>query len=139
MATKAQGTVLKFKPSGGEQAVVGRLTSVGEISPDSEEIDVTTLDSADGYREFMQGYSDSGEVEIAGYHDKGDSGQAALRTAFAAGTAGDAEVTFPDGTAVSFKAFVKRHTLGAAEVDGAVGFGAVLRITGAVTVTLPQA
>ena len=66
MATKAQGTVLKFKPSGGEQAVVGRLTSVGEISPDSEEIDVTTLDSADGYREFMQGYRDSGEVEIAG-------------------------------------------------------------------------
>ena len=135
MATKAQGTVLKFKPADGEQTVVGRLTSVGEITPDSEEIDVTTLDSEGGCREFLQGYRDSGEVELAGYHEKNDAGQAALRSAYAAGTPGEVEVVFPDGTSAAFQAYVKRHTLGAAEVDGAVGFGAVLRITGAVTVS----
>ena len=135
MATKAQGTVLKFKPAGGEQTVVGRLTSVGEITPDSEEIDVTTLDSEGGCREFLQGYRDSGEVELAGYHEKNDAGQSALRSAFAAGKAGEVDICFADGTTVGFTAFVRSHTIGAAEVDGAVGFGAVLRITGAVTVS----
>ena len=135
MATSAQGTILKFTPSGGEQVTVGRLTSVGEIAPEAEAVDVTTLDSAGGYREYIQGFRDSGELELTGFHDKSDAGQSALRMAFAAGTAGAAEICFADGTKVGFSAFVKSHTIGAAEVDGAVGFGAVLRITGAVTVT----
>ena len=50
MATSAQGTILKFTPSDGEQVTVGRLTSVGEIAPEAEAVDVTTLDSAGGYR-----------------------------------------------------------------------------------------
>lgn len=129
MATKALGTVLKYG-----QTVVGKLTSVGEIAPDSEELDVTTLDSEGGYREYLQGFRDSGEVEVEGFHEKGDAGQTALRAAYASGTAGAVEVDFPDGTKVTFNAFVKGYTLGAAEVDGAVGFGATLRITGGVTV-----
>ena len=130
MAVGAKGTVLKF-----DSVTVGRLTSVGEIAPEAEELDVTTLDSEGGYREFLQGYRDSGEVELTGFHEKGDAGQAALRTAYDGGAAGSVEVDFPDGTVVSFRAFVKGYTLGAAEVDGAVGFGARLRITGCVTVT----
>ena len=129
MATGAMGTILKYN-----NAVVGKLTGVGEIAPESEELDVTTLDSAGGYREFIQGYRDSGTVELTGFHEKGNAGQAALRAAYDSGAAGSVEVSFPDGTVVSFRAFVKGYTLGAAEVDGAVGFGAVLRVTGAVTV-----
>ena len=129
MATGARGTVLKYN-----DAVVGRLTSVGEIAPDSEAVDVTALDSAGGYREFIQGYRDSGLVELTGFHEKGNAGQAALRAAYDGGAAGSVQVEFPDGTQVSFRAFVKSYTLGAAEVDGAVGFGAALRITGAVVV-----
>lgn len=134
MATRSQGTTFKFTPQGGEAAVVGKLTSVGEIAPDSEELDVTTLDSPGGYREYIQGFRDAGEVELTGFHDKTDAGQSALRTAFASGKAGAVEIAFPDGSKATFNAYVKKHTLGAAEVDGAVGFGAVLRITGAVTV-----
>lgn len=129
MATRAQGTVFRFNDT-----VVGKLSSVGEIAPASEAVDVTALDSTGGYREFLQGYRDSGEVEISGFHEKGDAGQTALRAAFDSGEAGSAQVEFPDGTLVSFRAFVKSCSLGAAEVDGAVGFGAVLRITGAVNV-----
>jgi len=40
---------------------------------------------------------------------------------------------FPDESAVQFSAFVKSHAMGAAQVDGAVGFSAVLRLTGGVT------
>lgn len=133
--TRSQGTTLKFTPAGGSQITVGKLTSVGEIAPEAEELDVTTLESTGGYREYMQGFRDSGELELSGYHDAADAGQKGLRTAFDTGAQGAFEVSFPDGTKVSFSGFVKSHSIGSAEVDGAIGFGAVIRISGAVTVT----
>lgn len=137
-AIKAQGTTLKFTPAGGEELTVGKLSSVGEIQPDSEEVDITTLESPEGCREYMQGLRDSGEVEISGFHDAGDAGQKALRAAYASGKTGAFRVCFPDGTTAGFSAFVKRHSIGAAEVDGAVGFGAVLRISGPITMQEAQ-
>ncbi len=134
-ATKSQGTTLKFTPSGGEQATVGRLTSVGEIKPEAEELDVTTLESIGGYREYIQGYRDSGELELNGFYDAEDAGQKALRSAYADGKIGAFQVDFPDGSRVCFSGFIKSHSIGAAEVDGAIGFGAVVRITGAITIT----
>ena len=134
MATRAYGTILSFTPAGGEKVAVGKLTSIGEITPDSEAIDVTTLDSAGGWRESMQGFRDAGELEITGYHVRNEAGQATLRAAYASGAAGAVEIAFADGCKATFNAWVKSHTLGAAEVDGAVGFGAVLRVTGPVTV-----
>ena len=134
-ATRSQGTTLKFTPENGTQVTVGRLSSVGEIAPEAEELDVTTLDSAGGYREFIQGFRDSGELEISGFHDGGDEGQKALRTAFESGASGRFEVAFPDGASVNFSGFVKGHSIGSAEVDGAIGFGAVIRISGTVSVT----
>lgn len=133
--TRALGTRLSFTPAGGAETVIGRLTSIGEITPDSEELDVTTLDSTGGYREYLQGFKDSGELEVEGYHDGNDAGQAALRAAYDSGQAGAVKITFPDGTQVAFSGYVKAHTIGAAEVDGAVGFGATFRISGGVTVT----
>lgn len=134
-ATRSQGTTLKFTPAGAQQVTVGRLTSVGEIQPDSEELDVTTLESTGGYREYIQGFRDSGEVEISGFHDASDAGQKALRAAYSSGAAGAFQVDFPDGSKVEFSGFVKSHTIGSAEVDGAIGFGAILRITGPVVLT----
>ena len=61
MAIRAQGTTLKFTPKGKTQVTVGMLRSVGEIASDSEEIDVTTLDSTGGYREYVQGLRDAGD------------------------------------------------------------------------------
>lgn len=135
MTIHSQGTILRFTPDGGESVTVGKLTSVGEIAPDSEMLDVTTLDSQDGYREYIQGYRDAGEVELSGYHDASDQGQKALREAFSSGRVGAFEVVFPDGVTASFSALVKSVSLGAAEVDGAIGFGAVLRVTGAVSIS----
>ena len=126
---KALGTIITFnaKPIGG-------LNSIGEVSPSSDEIDVTTLDSANGYKEFLQGLKDSGELPLKGLLIKTDLGQAELRSGFTSGTASAVVITFPDETTVSFNAYVKSFTMGAAETNSAVGFGAVLRITGAVTV-----
>lgn len=118
-----------------QSTVIGCLRSISEIKADSDAIDVTTLDAANGYKTYIQGYKDAGEVTIEGFHDAGSEGQACLRGLYMSGAAVPFTVTFPDQSSAQFTAFVKSHALGAAQVDGAVGFTAVLRLTGGVTVS----
>lgn len=127
--TKALNTIITF---GGTP--IASLNSIGEVAVTADELDATTLDSSGGYREFIQGFKDSGELTLSGYLNKGDAGQIALRSNFATGTLTATIITFPDSSTVSFDSFVKGFSVGAAEVDGIVGFGATLRISGAVTV-----
>ena len=129
--TRALGTTITFNAKN-----IGALTSIGEITPDSEELDATTLDSSGGYREFIQGFKDSGEVTLSGYYNKADLGQQELITGYGTGTVSQVVITFPNSAGgASFQAYVKSFTLGSADVDGIVGFGATLRISGAVTTT----
>jgi len=128
--TRALGTTITFNAKN-----IGALTSIGEITPDSEELDATTLDSSLGYREFLQGFKDSGEVTLSGYYDKTDVGQQELITGYGNGEVKAVAVTFPNSGSANFQAYVKSFTLGSADVDGIVGFGATLRISGAVTTT----
>ena len=126
--TRALGTTISFNAQN-----IGALTSIGEITPDSEELDATTLDSTLGYREFLQGFKDSGEVTLSGYYKKTDPGQQELITGYGNGEAKTVVIAFPDSGGATFQAYVKSYTLGAADVDGIVGFGATLRISGEVT------
>lgn len=134
---RALGTVISYLPefdSAETPVLVGSLTSIGEITPDSEELDATTLDSEGGYREYLQGFKDSGELSLTGYHDTAAAGQAQIRALYDTGITGYFFVTFPDQTTVAFNAYAKAHTIGAADVNGIIGFGAALRISGMVQV-----
>ncbi|MBQ7455200.1 MAG: hypothetical protein IJS53_02045 [Clostridia bacterium] len=133
MATKGIGTTFSFTPSGGSATRVGVLSAISELACDSEMIDVTTLDESSGCRRFIQGARDAGELRLTGFMSKTDAGQLALRSAWQSGAAGTALITFPDGLTASFPALVKTYSIGAAQVDGAVGFSCVLRADGAVT------
>ena len=127
---RALGTTFSF---GG--TIIPNLTSIGEVSPTADELDATTLDSASGYRDFLAGFKDSGEFTITGYHD-GSAAQAGIRTAFGTGAAATTIITFQTtpATTATFQSFVKGYSIGSADVDGVVGFGATFRITGAVVV-----
>lgn len=118
-----------------QQTTIGRLRSIGEIKADSDAIDVTTLDAQDGYKQYIQGYKDMGEVTVEGFFDADNAGQTCLRSLYASGGITPFTVTFPDQSRASFTAFVKGYSLGAASVDGAIAFSAVLRLTGGVTLT----
>lgn len=133
MPKKAMGTMISCRHNDVDTRI-GLLRAISEIRADSEALDVTTLDAPDGCRQYVQGLRDMGEVTLEGFHEAEEAGQEKLRQLYAGGDTASFTVTFPDGTAVLFSAFVKSHSLGAAQVDGAVGFSAVLRITGGVTV-----
>ena len=133
---RALGTSITYAPAytSNDTVVIGSLTSVGEISPDSEELDATCLDSSGGYREFLQGFKDSGELTLTGYLDPDKPGQAQMVNLYGSGALGYFWVTFPDQATVAFNAYVKSFTVGSAEVDGIVGFGTTLRVSGLVQV-----
>ena len=133
MPQKSMGTTLSCTHQNTSTAI-GLLRSIGEIKMDSEAVDVTTLDAENGCKSFIQGYKDPGEVTVEGFYEKNNAGQSKLRALYGSGEAVPFTVTFPDASSVTFTAFVKSIAMGAASVDGAIGFSAVLKLTGGVTV-----
>ena len=131
---KAIGTKLTKKQSGEEGAdwEVGSLTSIGEIGVEADEQDVTTLDSPDRAKEFMQGDIDAGEVSLSGYIKKTNDEQTVskMMALIKSGSTEAWEVTFPSGAKWELKAFVKSFKTAEATPDGLVGFSASLRVSG---------
>lgn len=131
MPRKAMGTIISCRHQD-HDTVIGKLRAISEIRADSEALDVTTLDAENGYKAYVQGLKDMGEVTLEGFYEADEAGQQKLRELYETGDIVPFTVSFPDESRVQFSAFVKAHALGAAQVDGAVGFSAVLRLTGGV-------
>jgi predicted secreted protein len=112
--------------------LIGQLTSITAPSLSADSVDVSTLDSADGYREFIQGMRDGGEVAIEGKFYPGDTnGQAGLYDDFNNGTLQTFVITFPTsmGASWSFSGIV---TAIESEIpfDDAIGFSATIKVSG---------
>ena len=62
---RALGTKLQIGTT--NKMDVARLSSIGGLELSADTIDVTTLESDGGYREFIAGFKDAGEVALEGY------------------------------------------------------------------------
>lgn len=131
---RAMGTSLSKIKSGDEQAdwKVGSLTSIGEIGVEISEIDVTTLDSPNGAKEYISGDIDAGECAIAGYIKKAadEATVTKMMALIASGSVEKWNVDFPSGAKWAFDAFVKSFKTTEETTDGLIGFNATLRISG---------
>lgn len=132
-ATRALGTKLMK-----DTQAIGGLTSIGGIEITADEIDVTTLDSDGGYREFIGGFKDAGEVPIEGFFDSENEGQLDMQGSLDSGLAEDYKITFPTTPQAEwdFKAVVTGFKVGDVDVDGNITFGATLRISGKPNLTV---
>lgn len=113
---------------------IGGLKSIGEIGGTADEIDVTTLDATNGYKSFLQGFKDGGEVALSGFLYAKES-RADIVTAFDNGTVSACTITFPDGSKLAFQGWIKGYKMGPAEVGQAITFNATVRVSGAITYT----
>lgn len=67
MARIGQGTFLYHSDNGTDWDKIAVLSEVGEFGVgEGDDIDVTNHDSQDGYREFIRGLVDAGEISFAG-------------------------------------------------------------------------
>lgn len=129
MKTHAFGTTLTW-----DGELVGGLTAINGIEVTVDEVDVSTLDSVNGHKESIPGMLDAGDISIEGFFDNTDTaGQQAMLADMAARAIKTGIITFPasTGTTWTFTGWVKSCKLGDASKDGAIGFSAKIRVTGA--------
>ena len=131
-ATRTIKTTLTKVKSGDEQEdlKIAHLTSIGEIGIESEEIDVTDLDSPEDFKEYIAGTKDAGEVSFAGnIHD-----ETMIEKMMSLANSRSVEswkVEYPSGATWAFKGFVKSFKDGEKTPDGIASFSATIRISGA--------
>ena len=110
---------------------VGGLTAIDGVSISADEIEVTDLNNSTGFREFLQGFKDGGDVSVDGFLDGADTGQDEVYSLMDSGTLTTVNIIFPTaiGKTWTFSAFVKEFTTGV-DVDNAITFSATLRVSG---------
>lgn len=133
MAQRALGTVLQIGT--GTPVTVAGLTSIGGLELSADTIDVTTLDSDGGYREFIAGFKDAGEVSLEGYL-KLDEGQQALYDLFESGETEDFTILFPNNMGSwQFKGVVTGFST-SADLEDPLSFSATIQVSGKPTLTI---
>lgn len=126
-AQKAVGT--KFMQGA---VVVGELNSIKPPEKSADTIDVTTIDVTDGYKKFITGFKDGGEVSLGGYFDFTDVGQLALDASYEAGTVDEYSIVFPAaiGATFTFSGVITKLAVGEANVKDALGFDCTIKVAG---------
>lgn len=134
--TRTMGTTLVLTKSGSEAEnhTFKHLQSIGEQGTEAEEIDVTTLDSPNGAKEYIQGAKDPGTVEVTA-NNCGDGEVTKLQALFASGEVREWTETYPNGASLTFDAYVSQLTFGEATTDGLCTATFALRLTGEPTYT----
>ena len=134
--TRTMGTTLTMKKAGSETAdtVIAHLTSIGEVTGEREEIDVTTLDSPNGAKEFISGVVDFGSFDVAGNVIDGVQ-VSTLYDVFNGQQNRDFEIQTPSGTKLSLNGYFSSFGFGEKTTDGLDTFKASIRVSGAPTYT----
>lgn len=135
--TRSLGTVLKIGETMSATAV-GGLTEIGGIELSADTLDTTTLDSDGGYKEFIGGFKDAGEVSLSGYLDIASAnGQKKMYDAFESGEVQSFSIDFPEGVGASwtFKGVVTGFST-SASLEDLISFGATIKVSGKPSLTL---
>lgn len=135
MKSRSVGTKLMI-----DTTKVGSLTSITGVEISSDTTEVTALDNADGYREYLGGFKDGGEVPIEGYMDGADEGQDAMYQALEDQEQHNFAIEFPTaiGKTWSFKGIVTKFATSAA-TDDAIKFSGSIKVSGKPTLAKTQA
>lgn len=110
---------------------VGEITNMSAPELTADTIEMTSHDSADRFREFIQGLRDGGEVTISGNSVPADTGQAQILTHFDANASQEMKITFPDAANWTFDAVCTAAApVTDADIEGKLEFSGTFKITG---------
>lgn len=113
---------------------IAEVNSITGPSMSRETIDVTSLDSTGGYREYITGFRDGGEVALSMNFTR--DGWEAMRIDFANDDTVNYQIVFPDtgATTLDFAAYVTDLPI-TTTPDDKITAEITLKITGEVTLT----
>jgi predicted secreted protein len=110
--------------------VIAEITNISGPDMSAEDIDVSSHDSPDGYKEYVQGMKDGGEVSVEGRF-LNNASQSGLKTDFDSGAAAAYVITMPltPAATFTFTAYVKSLSF-TAPYEGELGFSATFKVSG---------
>jgi len=138
MSDAIAGVGAQFKrESDSESGVFSAIAEVSNIGGPElarDTIDVTSLDSTGGYREFIGGFRDGGEVSLSMNFTIDTYNQ--MKTDYESDDTHNYQVVLPDtgATTLEFAAFVTRLGL-SVPTDNKISADVTIKITGQVTLT----
>ena len=114
-------------------SAIAEINTIGGPNMSRNFIDVTSLDSAGGYREFIPSFRDAGQISLNMNFTIG--GYGTMLTDFQAETSNNYQIVLPDSgeTTLDFAAYVQDLPLNINEDK--VAMDVTLKITGSVTLT----
>jgi predicted secreted protein len=108
---------------------VAELESIGGLDLKADTIETTSLDSQ-GWKTFIQGLKDAGEVALSGFFNPGDTnGQIALYNAYNSGVQQSFTILFPFGASWTFNGIVTGIKTGVKTTD-TVPFESTIKVSG---------
>ena len=119
---------------------IANLTSIGEIGLESDEIDVTTLDSTGDFKEYIGGAKDGGTIDLEG-NIVTDAGLTQLYTLANSRDIKEFKIEYPTKTGETTAAYwtvtgyIASCKDGEKTVDGLLTFSSSIRVSGAPTFT----
>ena len=124
--SRSVGTVFNI-----DDQKVGGLSSISGVEISSETTDVTALDNTTGYKEFLGGFKDGGEISLEGFLDGDDAGQDAMYAAMDDQEEHNFSIVFPKaiGKTWTFKGIVTKFSTSVALSDG-IKFSASVKVYG---------
>jgi predicted secreted protein len=107
----------------------------GTSGGEAEKIDVTTMDSTGGYREFLSGFKGESTFSFYLEYDPAATSHLALAALYAAGTVVNVSVGLPTtpATAITFSASVSQFSIPTGDVGSSLRVEVQLTIAGAIT------
>lgn len=126
MKSMSVGTVLKVN-----NKTIGGLKSISGVEISADTSDVTCLSSEDGYKEFLAGFKDGGDVACSGFMDGADEGQSEVYDLVQSGEVVACNIVFPAkiGKTWTFNAMVTKFSTGA-QLEDAISFDVTLKVSG---------
>ena len=111
---------------------IGKISTITPGEKTWETSDITTLDSANEYKQNLPILKDGGEITITGFLNVSDAGQISLDTSFEAGSLDAYTIAYPAtiGADITFNAYCTKFKTGEANLADAVGFEATLKVDG---------
>ncbi len=112
---------------------IGTITKLTSPQMKRTAIDVTTLSSPAGFKQFIAGLADPGKITAEGFFNTADSGQNLLYNKFVGGTIDTYTLTFPSITGASWTAtcFIDELDLGTnVDLTKALDFKMSLQVSG---------
>ena len=126
-AEKSMGTILELTT--GSTATIRDLSTIGNRGINSEVIDVTSLDSPDGFREFVASLKEAMEIPFEGFIKSEDNFEDLL-TLSDTQTNEDWLITSPKGSTMAVTAFLMNFMEMESTIDNVRKFSGTLKVSG---------